>query len=69
MHLTGNMHLIKSAKHGRWGVHKERVEGRKAYTNGQEATKERNSRCFLLQPTSSLQCLEVYGFISNFTEF
>ena len=30
MRLTGSMRLIKSAQHGRWGVRKERVEGRKA---------------------------------------
>ena len=35
-------------------MRKECVEGRKAYNGGQEATRERNSRCFLLQPTSSL---------------
>ena len=35
-------------------MRKERVEGRKAYNGGQEATRERNSRRFLLQPTSSL---------------
>ena len=54
MRLTGSMRLIKVLKHGRWGVHKERVEGRKAYSDGQGATRERNSRRFLLQPTSSL---------------
>ena len=41
-------------KRGRWGVRKERVEGRKAYNGGQEATRERNSSHFLLLPTSSL---------------
>ena len=40
MRLTGSMRLIKSA---RWGVRKERVEGRKAYSDGQEATRERIS--------------------------
>ena len=35
-------------------MRKERVEGRKAYNGGQEATRERNSQHFLLQPTSSL---------------
>ena len=35
-------------------MHKERVEGRKAYNGGEEATRERNSQRFLLQPTSSL---------------
>ena len=50
--LTGSMRLTKKVlKHGRWGVHKERVEGRKAYNGGQKATRERNSR---RQPTSSL---------------
>ena len=51
MRLTGSMCLIKSAKLGRWGVRIERVEGRKAYNGGQEATRERR---FLLQPISSL---------------
>ena len=41
-------HALKLLKHGRWGVRKERVEGRKAYNDGQEATRERNSRRFLL---------------------
>ena len=49
--LVGSMRLIESAKHGRWGVRKKRVEGRKAYSDGQEATRERNSRHFLLQPS------------------
>ena len=40
-------------KHGRC-MRKERVEGRMAYNGGQEATRERNSRRFLLQPTSSV---------------
>ena len=35
-------------------MREERVEGREAYNGGQEATEERNSRRFLLQPTSSL---------------
>ena len=35
-------------------MRKERVEGRKAYSSGQEATREHNSGPFLLQPTSSL---------------
>ena len=46
MCLTGSMRLIKSAKCGRWGVRKERVEGRKAYNGGQEAIRERISRHF-----------------------
>ena len=56
MRLTGSIRLIllKVLKHGRWGVRKEHVEGRKAYSDGQEATREHNSRRFLLQPTSSL---------------
>ena len=35
-------------------MRKERAEDRKAYNGGLEATRERNSRRFLLQPTSSL---------------
>ena len=35
-------------------MHKERIEGRKAYSGGQEATRECNSPRFLLQPTSNL---------------
>ena len=41
------MRLIKSAKIcSRQGVRKERAKGRKAYNNGQEAIRERNSRRF-----------------------
>ena len=54
------MRLIKSANSVGWGMRKERVEGRKAYSDGQEATRERNSRRFLLQPTSSLLSGLVY---------
>ena len=46
MHLTGSMHLIKSAKRGRRGMRKERAEGRKAYNSGQEAIRKRNSQYF-----------------------
>ena len=38
-------------------MHKERIEGRKAYNDGQEATRERNSRRFILQYTSILSGL------------
>ena len=33
-------------------MRKERVKDRKVYSGGQEATRERNSQRFLLQPTS-----------------
>ena len=33
-------------KRGRWGVRKERAEGRKAYSGDQEIIRERDSRHF-----------------------
>ena len=43
--LINSIRLTKN-KQGRWGVHKERAEGIKAYNGGQEVIRELNSRHF-----------------------